>query len=266
MSRCRAASTKCRHLRNCQAAATAGGRCSPLSALPCFIRHSGFSLTKPEEAMAVPVRSGYRLGELRQTAEGLTIPREAFLEDHGPSHACHSTLAPAARRRSGGRHLAFEARAGRTRPQPCRLSPGKASAELTCRDRPRHRPAVDRPTFSSIATEGDGQEARRPNGRAIGGAAHRDRSHRDQPRSRALWHRAAAKPPALSLPAVRSWLAGGPCRSRRLVRLRLRLAVVVGRFGLDDEAISAISNTACDSVDGFARVDPCADDGISALA
>jgi hypothetical protein len=32
--------------------------------------------------MAVPVRSGHRLGELRQTAEGLTIPQ---LRDEGDS-------------------------------------------------------------------------------------------------------------------------------------------------------------------------------------
>ena len=34
--------------------------------------------------MAVPVRSGHRLGDLGQAAEGLAIPGEAFLEDHDP--------------------------------------------------------------------------------------------------------------------------------------------------------------------------------------
>src|SRR5271165_1786032 len=53
-----------------------------LSALSGFSRRNGFSLTKPKEAMAVPVRPRHRLGDLRQAAEGLTVPGEAFLEDH----------------------------------------------------------------------------------------------------------------------------------------------------------------------------------------
>src|SRR5260370_4156172 len=34
--------------------------------------------------MTVPIRSGHRLGDLGQAAEGLAIPGEAFLEDHDP--------------------------------------------------------------------------------------------------------------------------------------------------------------------------------------
>ena len=83
----------------------------------------------------------------------------------------------------------------------------------------------------------DGQEVRRPDGRATGGAAHRDHDPRDLLRSRAPKHRAAAKRPSLSLPfalpRVRSWLACEPCRSRCLTRRRSWLDVVAGqRFRL----------------------------------
>ena len=55
-----------------------------LSALPFFARRSRLSLAKPEEAMTVPVRSGHRLGDLGQAAEGLAIPDETLLQDHDP--------------------------------------------------------------------------------------------------------------------------------------------------------------------------------------
>ena len=58
------------------------------------------SLAEPEEAMTVPVGSGHRLGDLRQAAKGLAIPRKAVLEDHDPLElAIHSRTnsAPALR-------------------------------------------------------------------------------------------------------------------------------------------------------------------------
>src|SRR5208337_1392140 len=59
----------------------AGAGLAP-SAIPSLTRSVDFSLPKPEEAVAVPVCSGHRLGDLRQAAEGLAIPGEAFFEYH----------------------------------------------------------------------------------------------------------------------------------------------------------------------------------------
>ena len=58
--------------------------CPALSTLPSPIRSKGLSLPKAEESMTVPVRSGHRLGDLGQAAEGLAIPGEARLENHDP--------------------------------------------------------------------------------------------------------------------------------------------------------------------------------------
>src|SRR3984885_15749210 len=125
--------------------------------------------------------------------------------------------------------------------------------------------------FASTASAETEQVARRPNGCAIGGAAHSDRGPQGWQRSTKWRHRAAAKPSASSLPAASSldWtrLAQGPRRSRRALRLRLKLAVVtLGRFRLDGEAAFAVSRAACDSVAGTPRVNSFAHDGMSALA
>jgi hypothetical protein len=55
-----------------------------MSSTPFFVGRGSLSLPKPEEAVTVPVRSGHRLGDLGQTAEGLAIPGEALLQDHEP--------------------------------------------------------------------------------------------------------------------------------------------------------------------------------------
>jgi hypothetical protein len=49
-----------------------------------YICCGNLSLAKPEKAVAVPVRSRHRFGDLGQTAEGLAVPGEAILEDHDP--------------------------------------------------------------------------------------------------------------------------------------------------------------------------------------
>src|SRR5271166_2417359 len=55
-----------------------------LSVVPGFTSPSSPSLPKPEEAVAVPVGPGHRLGDLGQAAESLAIPGEALLQDHDP--------------------------------------------------------------------------------------------------------------------------------------------------------------------------------------
>ena len=61
----------------------AGARIA-FSAVPSVTRSGDFPLPKPEEAMAVPVGPGHRLGDLRQAAKSLAIPGEALLQDHDP--------------------------------------------------------------------------------------------------------------------------------------------------------------------------------------
>jgi hypothetical protein len=39
-------------------------------------------LAQPEEPMAVPIRAGHSFGDLRQAAEVLAVPGEAFFQDH----------------------------------------------------------------------------------------------------------------------------------------------------------------------------------------
>ena len=51
---------------------------------PCPDLSDRLSPPKPEEAMAVPVRSCHRLGDLGQAAEGLAIPDETLLQEHDP--------------------------------------------------------------------------------------------------------------------------------------------------------------------------------------
>ena len=58
--------------------------CPPLSEFACLVRGNSLAPPKAEEAMTVPVRSGHRLGDLGQVAEGLAIPGEAVVQDHDP--------------------------------------------------------------------------------------------------------------------------------------------------------------------------------------
>src|SRR5208282_473945 len=55
-----------------------------LSVHPFLADRSRLSLAKPEEAMAVPVRSRHRLSDLGQAAEGMAVPDETLLQDHDP--------------------------------------------------------------------------------------------------------------------------------------------------------------------------------------
>ena len=61
-----------------------GGPISARSAIRAHIGCGSLSLTKPEEAMAVPGGPGHRLGDLGQAAEGLAVPSEALLQHHDP--------------------------------------------------------------------------------------------------------------------------------------------------------------------------------------
>src|ERR1700677_3658941 len=63
---------------------TDAGPLSALSAIRARVCRGSLSLVKPEEAMAVPIRPGHRLGGLGQAAEGLAIPNEALFQDHDP--------------------------------------------------------------------------------------------------------------------------------------------------------------------------------------
>src|SRR6185437_9802936 len=51
------------------------------------------------------------------------------------------------------------------------------------RDRQKRQTAIDRPALSSVASVEDGRALRRPSGRAIDGATHRDQGPQDWQRS-----------------------------------------------------------------------------------
>ena len=138
-------------------------------------------------------------------------------------------------------------------------------------DWPRRQPAgLESPPWRLEQVPAYFQALRRPNGRAIDGAVHRDRGPRDPPRSTERRHRAAAKrstlPPSdASLPA-RIWLPCGPCRSRRPLRLTFGVTAAVDCGRLDGHTISAIVRGARDPVDRLPSVAPFAGHGISPLA
>ena len=122
--------------------------------------------------MTVPVGSGHRLGDLGQAAEGLAIPGEAFLEDHDPLELA---LPLSHQQRPG---LQANAVSGLRRP------PVEGSGAILFLVRTKHPlnrlvettegvglKSIGQHSHQQPARE-DGQAARRPNGRAIGGAAH----------------------------------------------------------------------------------------------
>ena len=129
------------------------------------------SLPKPEEAMTVPIRSGHRLGDLGQAAEGLAIPGDAFLEDHDLleialpfAHEQRAGLQTQALARLGLAAIEWSADAILF---PRAKDPSDRFVQIRTR-----RTAIDRPALSSTASAGDGQAVRRPSGCAIDGATH----------------------------------------------------------------------------------------------
>ena len=113
-------------------------------------------------------------------------------------------------------------------PRRARLPEGLSRG---CRGTHGYDEAATKRAPSLRASAGGGQALRRPNGRAIDGAVHRDHGPRDPPRSTEQRHCAAAKPPTLppsdaSLPA-RIYPPCGPCRSRRPLRLRFGVTAAV---------------------------------------
>jgi hypothetical protein len=61
--------------RKAPADASPGGRLPP-EGLAADLR--SLRLTQPKESMAVPVRAGHRIGDLRQAAEVLAVPGKAL--------------------------------------------------------------------------------------------------------------------------------------------------------------------------------------------
>ena len=122
--------------------------------------------------MTVPVRSGHRLGDLGQAAEGLAVPGEAFLEDHDPLELA----VPLSHQQRAG--LQADAVSGLRRP------PVEGNGGILILVGAKHPLNRLVETAEGVGLQSIGQHshqqparemeraARRPNGRAIGGAAH----------------------------------------------------------------------------------------------